>query len=115
MRESGKRALANDLGLTENFPEKIPHATADREEMKAGILLRLEDFVEDGAEAPPKEGARKQGQYGKEQLFPEGEVLRLSQGQREQNHSRTNPTIQDRVMDCPAGWRRNSMQGGLHT
>ncbi len=47
MRQAGQRALANDFGLEEHFPDKIPNALADGKEVKAGsffdsrILLRM--------------------------------------------------------------------------
>ena len=55
VEEAREWALADDLGLAEDFPEEIPSAFADMGEMKAGIFARLEDLVEDDAETLPEE------------------------------------------------------------
>jgi hypothetical protein len=39
--DAGQRALADDFGLAEDFPEEIPDALADGEEMEAGVFARL--------------------------------------------------------------------------
>ncbi len=53
--QAGKRALADHFGLAEDFPEEIPDALADGEEMEGGVFLRLQDFVQDNAETTPEE------------------------------------------------------------
>jgi hypothetical protein len=37
--QAGKRAFADDFGLAEDFPEEIPDALADGEEMEAGSFF----------------------------------------------------------------------------
>ena len=56
--QAGEGALADDLGLAEHLPDELPDSLADREEAKAGILLRFQDFVEDEAEAAPEGSGR---------------------------------------------------------
>ena len=65
VRQAGERALANDFGLEEHLPDEVPDAFAEGEEMKAGIFLRLQDFVEDDAEAPPEAVAEAIASAGK--------------------------------------------------
>jgi len=52
--EAGERALADDFGLEEDFPDEVADALGDGEEVEAGIFFRLEDLVEDDAEAEPE-------------------------------------------------------------
>ena len=89
VRQAGKRPLTDDFGLEEHFPDKVPDALADGEEVKAWVLFRLKDFVEDFAETAPEAAPRGDGQPGEEQLLKEREVLRLSQGCGEQRHRRS--------------------------
>jgi hypothetical protein len=39
--EAGQRALADDLGLAEDFPEEVPDALADGEEVEAASFFDL--------------------------------------------------------------------------
>ena len=52
--QTGEGPFADDFGLAEHLPYKIPDALADREEAKAGVLLRFQDYVEDQAKAAPE-------------------------------------------------------------
>lgn len=87
--KTGKRALANDLGLEEDFPDEVTDALAEGEEAEVRIFFRLEDFAEDGAKATPEKCSRSCGKPGEEQLLKEGEVLRSGQGWEGRNHRRT--------------------------
>ena len=79
----GQRALADDFGLAEHFPDEIPDALADGEEMEARVFFRLQNFIEDHAEAAPEAVSRGDDQRGEEQLLREGEVLGFGEGWRE--------------------------------
>jgi hypothetical protein len=57
------------FGLAEDFPDEVPDALADGEEMEAGVFFDLQDFVEDGAEAAPEGCGRGDDQRGEEQLL----------------------------------------------
>ena len=87
--QSRERALADDFGLAEYLPDKVPNAFADGEEVKTGVFLRFEDFFEDEAEAAPETVGRSQDQPGEEQLLKEREVLRFSKGWKKKDHRRT--------------------------
>ena len=39
MRQARQGALADDFGLAHDFPEEIPDAAADGEEVEAGVFL----------------------------------------------------------------------------
>ena len=75
--EAGERALADDFGLAENFPEEIPDAAAEGEEVEASVFFRFEDFVENHAEAAPESGGGGCDENDEKQFLREGEVLRL--------------------------------------
>jgi hypothetical protein len=77
--EAGKWALANDLGLAENFPEEVPEALADVSEMKAGVRFGAEDSLKDKVKTPPKgpSGCNYEGE--KEHLLEDREAIRLGQ------------------------------------
>src|ERR1700679_1499387 len=57
MGQPGEGALANDLGLAENFPEEIRDAFGNGEKMEVGVFFRLEDLVEDLPEPTPEQVA----------------------------------------------------------
>ena len=107
MGEAGERELADDFGLAENFPEEVPDALAQREEVEAGISFRFEDFIEDYAEAPPEEVAGGDEHCGKEELLDNGEVLGFGQGWERRKHRQAEQqyrtTIQDGARGCRGG------------
>ena len=70
MRHARKRPLANHFCLAQHLPDEIAHAFADGEEMKIRILFRLQNFAEDGPEAPPESVDRRAGQRDEQHLFP---------------------------------------------
>ena len=53
--EAGERALANDLGLAEDFPEEVPDAFTDGSEAEVRIFSGFENAIEDGGESAEKE------------------------------------------------------------
>ena len=77
--QAGKRPFANDLGLAENFPEKVPDAPADGEEVKAGVFAGFEDLVDDHAEAFPEERRGDSNQRDQEELFNQREMVRFGE------------------------------------
>ena len=70
MGETRQRPLADHLGLEHHFPDKIPHALADGEEMKVRVLFRLENFAEDWPESPPESVGRRGRQRDEKHFSP---------------------------------------------
>jgi hypothetical protein len=86
--ESGERALANNFGLEEDFPDEVADAPGDGEEVKAWILFGFEDFREDDAEAAPECPSRGEGEGGEEEFLDEGEVLGLGESWETHDHQK---------------------------
>src|SRR5450631_3334458 len=101
VREARNRSLTNHLCLAEDFPKEVPRTAPNGKEAKVSVFFGANDSLEDGAKSPPEKHGGNDGQNGKEELFPEGKVLRLSQGCGQQEHSRTFHTIHD----LRQGWR----------
>ena len=59
VREAGKRALANDLGLAEHLPEEVPYPLADGSEVEVGVFAGGEDVAQDAVEAPEETDERQ--------------------------------------------------------
>ena len=69
MRQARQRAFADDLCLKHHLPDKVGDALADGRDVKAGVFLRLQDFIKNYAEAPPETVARGHCQPCEEQLL----------------------------------------------
>jgi hypothetical protein len=78
------------LCLADDFPEKVPEATADRRKVEIRILFGLQNLAKDGAEALSKEQAGGQTEENEACFFGESKVRGLSQCGGEKNHRRTN-------------------------
>ena len=78
--EAGGGPLADDFGLEEDFPDEVADALADGEEMEAGVFFRLEDFIEDDAEAAPEGPRGGEDQGGEEQLLKRGRSVEARRG-----------------------------------
>ncbi len=87
--QAGRGPLADDFGLKKHLPDEVADALADGKEVKARVLFRFEDFVQDHAEAQPEGACRGYGQRSEEQSFCKREVQRLSQGWERKQHNRT--------------------------
>ena len=85
--EAGQRALADDFGLAEDFPEEVPDALADGEEVEAGVFFRFEDLAQDHAEATPEAIGGGEDEAGEDQLLRKGKVQRLSEGGEREDHN----------------------------
>jgi hypothetical protein len=64
MGEPGQRALANHLRLAEDFGEELPDPPPDGRKMKAGILFRFENEINNPTEPVPKKRARSDDENG---------------------------------------------------
>ncbi len=91
MSDSGQRALLNDFGLAKHFPEKVPDASAERGEMKIGVLFGMQDTAEDRSDTPREEARGAEHEKGEEKFFADCERLRFGQRGEWKAHKRTNP------------------------
>ena len=91
VRHAHERPLADHLRLQQHLPDEVPHPFADRKEMKIRIIFRLQNFSEDGPEAPPEpvDGGCRQGD--EQTGLPERKVPRLGQGWQQIHHGCTKP------------------------
>ena len=64
--EAGERTLLDDLGLTEDFPEEVPDAFADRRYVEVGIFACSEDVAQDAVEARKETDQREDDEDGEQ-------------------------------------------------
>ncbi len=64
--ETGERALLDDFGLADDFPEEVPDALADGRDVEVGIFARSKDVPEYAIEAPEETDQRKNHEDGQQ-------------------------------------------------
>jgi len=115
--QAGERALANDFGLAEDFPEEIPDALAEGKKLEVGIFFRGEDLAQHHAEAAPKEIAGGGGHRREEELLNQGEVLGFAKDRERKRHRRAEmlyrATIQDQAGSCRSSVGESDLFSGL--
>ncbi len=79
MGNAWKRPLADDFGLTQDFPDEVFHALRDGSERPAEVLASGEDVAEDGGETDEEESGRGAGEEKQQADFEGREVLRFGE------------------------------------
>jgi hypothetical protein len=77
--------------------------------VEIGIFFRVEDFVEDHAEAAPEGGTRRDSEGDKKQLLHEGEVAGFSKDCVQRKHRRTK--LRYTIVMGAVVWRANGTLG----
>ncbi len=77
VREAREWALADNFCLAHDFPNEVHEAAADGKKVEAGVFFRLQDLMQDGAEAAPEKQGRGDDKSSKKKLLREGEVRRF--------------------------------------
>jgi hypothetical protein len=78
--DSGKRALADDFGLAEDFPNEVADAAGDGAQRPAKVFAGSEDGAEDGGEAQEEKRGGRCSENQQQDDFEWREVLGLGEG-----------------------------------
>ena len=89
VRETWEGPLADDFGLTNDFPEEVPHALTDGGDAEVRIFFGMKDAAENRGEAAEEDCGRGDDEGEKKELFPRLEGLGFSQRGGEEIHTRT--------------------------
>ena len=77
--DAGERALADDFGLAEDFPDEVADAPGDGVERPAEVFAGGEDVAEDRGEAEEEERCGGGDEEQQQNDFDGGEVLRFGE------------------------------------